>query len=1730
MAGGQIDIRVEPDVKAFPGKLESGLSGALGTATKIGSALGLALGAGATAKAVMDIGIDFDKKMNEMSAVSQGTASQMDAVAAKARELGNDTDLTATSASDAAAAMVELSKGGFSVDESMGAAKGTLQLAAAAQIEAADAATIQSQALQAFSLQAGDAARVSDILAGAANASSAEIEGIAQGLQQSGTVANQFGISIEDTSTALAMFANAGIQGSDAGTLLKSALLALTDQGKPAQAAMEELGLSVYDMQGNFVGLPALFDQLQDAQKRMTPEAYQAATAVLFGSDAMRLAGIGAEQGSEGFNKLKEQVTRSGQAAEVAAAQTQGIPGALERAQNAAEDLGLKIYDAVKGPLTDAANAGVDAMEQLGPSIETAASMGASALSGLISAATPVAKIFTDLVGVVTKLPAPLLALGTAIPLAKMTGLTSAASAGGGALRTLGRDISEQRQYFSSMGMEIGRTTAAMALMQERVPTIGRMGDAYLSVGSGMRTAGKTAREAAKDMTGIHKATTVAGGAMKTLGGVAGGVAGGGMSLLKSGASGLMTMMGGPFGVALGVGGAALGILAQKHEEAAQKEAEHKAHQDALRDSLDQTTGAITAQTKELQEKKLRETDGVEDAARAAGVSMDTLAEAATGNAGAMRTANDAFDAYIAKTGESTMAIEGNRKMMDNLGLSYVDIVNAAEGVAGAQEKIDDAIANSGGNQMEQGRYREKIEQIQGGIDETARKAAKARGTIGDLDADLDGKQVEKFEDRMRQLEERAKQTKDILQELNGQDLKLENAGENGEARVSIKFDEATYNDTKSKLEELGAKVSEPINGRVNIAFPEGADILAILKQIGIEASATKDGYIKIDNPDAPECIASLEELGIKTTTLPDGRVVIDSNDPEVRDRLIELGMGYKDMNGDFHLADNIQDVVDHLNGVNGTQTSGNHHQSDDSAATAANIKNNLNSPNGDTYSKHTVTYTVAGKEYSASGGFFADPLGYSLAAGQNATGGRIPRNAAGGDIAPGAVGGPSHTGYRLPTTGPGTHITDGILGISPDGTPMSWLDGGEWVANAKSSREYNDAYYWLNQGQPQAAIFALEAKTPTRPTAAGGAPGVQALASGGVVDSIIGLVNENFPMMTITSTTRNSNDLHGQGKAVDASNGYDDTPEMQSMAQWFYDRYQYQLAELIHSPFGNNVKNGDNVGDGMGFYGADTMSQHRNHVHIAAQAPLDGEDEAWKDRTKDDDKDKSPEEKSRDSAAKNAADEQERRRKMVAESKPEVVQTNVTLGPDPVAQAMFNADNDPDGILSLTRGADFTPRFADRYHVEEDDELVNFLLWAKGGQDEKDDELAAAFDNQNDPRGVRALLEAGVYTQRFGDAFGVGENSALVTAALAAREKGGVNTLRVSAWHDEYGDVDTSVSGIAGKVAKSLVSDAVGDVFAAFGVDDDLGPLTQAAIAGAKYAYGINTGASYEDMQSAASASGQHSSKFSDAYQSMTASEADSGLRESSSGGTGGGGGGSHTYDPSQGAAQWSSTILDALARTGRPAGEEGVTTEQVDIESGGDPGIQNNWDSNAASGTPSGGLLQVIEPTRQSMRQMFPEHHAGLVDDLFDPLENLVAGIDWAIYKYGGPSAIWPTRAGYADGGQFRLLPSGQAAIVPPNTPRLIGDNPTVDEFYLPDDDSSIPTGQAWARRRGLQLTIAGNQRKRDDRMAAAVATQAASGPTYQSHVNVNGFDRQEVAAGIRMAERKARWKEGF
>lgn len=202
--------------------------------------------------------------------------------------------------------------------------------------------------------------------------------------------------------------------------------------------------------------------------------------------------------------------------------------------------------------------------------------------------------------------------------------------------------------------------------------------------------------------------------------------------------------------------------------------------------------------------------------------------------------------------------------------------------------------------------------------------------------------------------------------------------------------------------------------------------------------------------------------------------------------------------------------------------------------------------------------------------------------------------NFAGGGILPGYTPGRDPYEFIEPRTGMRIGLSGGEAIVRPEATRVlgtSWVDGINAAARV---------------GGGAAVEEFLDDDRRRRAYARGGVvPNLGNFAQGGIVESIVDVVNKNFPMMTITSTYRNTNDHHGAGKAVDFSNSTDSTPQMRAAAQWFYANYGQGLLELIHSPFNNNVKNGQNVGDGFGFYGAGTMNGHRNHVHVAAPAPL---------------------------------------------------------------------------------------------------------------------------------------------------------------------------------------------------------------------------------------------------------------------------------------------------------------------------------------------------------------------------------------------------------------------------------------------------------------------------------------------------------------------------------------------
>jgi TP901 family phage tail tape measure protein len=303
-------------------------------------------------KASVGVAGDFEQTLNVLGATSGATGAQLEQVAAKAKALGADLTLPATSAQDAAQVMLELSKAGFSVQESMDAAKGALQLSAAAQVDAAKAAQITAGAINAFNLEASDAVRIADLLAAGANASSASMTDLAQGLQQAGFMFHAVGMPVEDLVTSLAALTNVGLTGSDAGTALKNALIRLSNPTAKAAKLMASLGFSAYDANGKMKPLPELISALQHSLAGMTDEQRNAALGTIFLSDGMKAMIPLLQLGEQGFNDLKSQVTVAGSAADVAGAQMKGWNGAVASARSQMETLQLIIGTVIKNALT----------------------------------------------------------------------------------------------------------------------------------------------------------------------------------------------------------------------------------------------------------------------------------------------------------------------------------------------------------------------------------------------------------------------------------------------------------------------------------------------------------------------------------------------------------------------------------------------------------------------------------------------------------------------------------------------------------------------------------------------------------------------------------------------------------------------------------------------------------------------------------------------------------------------------------------------------------------------------------------------------------------------------------------------------------------------------------------------------------------------------------------------------------------------------------------------------------------------------------------------------------------------------------------------------------------------------------------------------------------------------------------------------------------------------------
>lgn len=323
----------------------SAVSGEFGNKVKgVGQSLlpvtGALTGVGAASTVMAN---NFNDAMSQAAGALDKPMSEMEDLRQLAIQTGQDTVFSAT---DAGNAITELAKGGLTeADIKAGALKTTMDLAASSGMDLGEAANVVVQAMGAFGLSANESAEAANALAGAAAASSTDVEPLTQALAQCSAGAKNAGWSIQETTAVLARFADAGIEGSDAGTSLKTMLKRLAAPTDSAATMIEQLGIQTRDSNGDLLGASEIAEELQNKLGGLDSASRDAALSTIFGSDAMRAATVMMNSGTEGLQKYIDAANDQEAAQRLANSQMSDGSRAIEKLKGSLETAAIQIGD-----------------------------------------------------------------------------------------------------------------------------------------------------------------------------------------------------------------------------------------------------------------------------------------------------------------------------------------------------------------------------------------------------------------------------------------------------------------------------------------------------------------------------------------------------------------------------------------------------------------------------------------------------------------------------------------------------------------------------------------------------------------------------------------------------------------------------------------------------------------------------------------------------------------------------------------------------------------------------------------------------------------------------------------------------------------------------------------------------------------------------------------------------------------------------------------------------------------------------------------------------------------------------------------------------------------------------------------------------------------------------------------------------------------------------------------
>lgn len=464
------------EITKITNELEKNAKSANGASAEV-KQLGLAYAALSAAMAVVitkaiQTSATFEQSMAKVKAISGATGEEFEKLRQQSIDLGATTVFTSSQAADAQSF---LAMAGFKTNEIMAAMPGVLNLAAAGQMELARTADIASNILTGFQLEADETSSVVDVMAKTMTNSNTNIEQLGYAMKYVAPIAANLGVSVEETSAAVAKLSDAGIQGEMAGTQLRAIMLRLASPTKDVAFVMKQLGVTVTDAAGNFLPFANIIGQFEKGFGKLTEAQRAQAAAIVAGQEAASgfLTLIKAGEGD--LNAFTESLNNAGgTAAQIAETQMDTLNGAIQEMQSALEAVGITVGDNF-APVVRKAAEGISALllgfNDMDPVMQNAIIAFATASTGALALATAIGVLSIALKALTISNPI-LLAISVTLGLVA-AGVTALISSNSEAADAVRQHDEAQRSLNNTLSQSpLDRTVSEVQALQEQTAAL----------------------------------------------------------------------------------------------------------------------------------------------------------------------------------------------------------------------------------------------------------------------------------------------------------------------------------------------------------------------------------------------------------------------------------------------------------------------------------------------------------------------------------------------------------------------------------------------------------------------------------------------------------------------------------------------------------------------------------------------------------------------------------------------------------------------------------------------------------------------------------------------------------------------------------------------------------------------------------------------------------------------------------------------------------------------------------------------------------------------------------------------------------------------------------------------------------------------------------------------------------------------------------------------------------